>query len=47
MLGHDQDSFGGGGALKMDPGWVVMAYVEGTGAAMEEYTIPSEDLKTL
>lgn len=33
--------------LKMDPGWVVMAYVDGIGAATEEYTTPFDDLKTL
>lgn len=33
--------------LKMDPGWVVMAYVDGIGAATEEYTTPFDDLMTL
>lgn len=33
--------------LNIEPGWVVMAYVEGMGAATDEYTTPFDDLKTL
>lgn len=31
----------------METGWVVIAYVEGTGVATEEYTTPFEHFKTL